>query len=139
MLWEAEFYGDLVYKFKKIVGKTDFSDQFRKIIIRYKRIGYNVDVMRQYAYLVLTQSRLITMLHSLIVCRLVGRQTMMAPTQSYYLSWLGLELFRLLIQLMTLFYSSFQWSRCATLDDFSGQFFPIFVIIIFALLLLYVT
>ena len=31
---EPEFYGDLVYKFKKIIGKTDFSDQFRKEIIR---------------------------------------------------------------------------------------------------------
>ena len=29
---EPEFYGDLVYKFKKIRGMTDFSDQFRKKI-----------------------------------------------------------------------------------------------------------
>ena len=29
-LSEPEFYGDLVYKFKKIRGITDFSDQFRK-------------------------------------------------------------------------------------------------------------
>ena len=28
---------------------TDFSDQFRKIIMRYKRIGYNLNVMRQSA------------------------------------------------------------------------------------------
>ena len=46
-LSEPEFYGDLVYKFKKIRGMTDFSDQFRKIIMRYKRIGYNLNVMRQ--------------------------------------------------------------------------------------------
>ena len=32
---------------------TDFSDQFRKIIIRYKRIGYNLNVMRQSACLVI--------------------------------------------------------------------------------------
>ena len=51
-LLEPEFYGDLVYKFKKIRGMTDFSDQFRKIIIRYKRIGYNLNVMRQSACLV---------------------------------------------------------------------------------------
>ena len=44
-LSEPEFYGDLVYKFKKIRGITDFSDQFRKIIMRYKRIGYNQNVM----------------------------------------------------------------------------------------------
>ena len=46
-LSEPEFYGDLVYKFKKIRGMTDFSDQFRKILILYKRIGYNLNVMRQ--------------------------------------------------------------------------------------------
>ena len=44
-LSEPEFYGYLVYDFKKIKGKTDFSDQFRKIIMRYKRIGYNLNVM----------------------------------------------------------------------------------------------
>ena len=48
-LSEPEFYGDLVYKFKKIRGMTDFSDQFRKIIMRYKRIGYNLNVIRQSA------------------------------------------------------------------------------------------
>ena len=44
-LSEPEFYGDLVYKFKKIRGMTDFSNQFRKIIMRYKSIGYNLNVM----------------------------------------------------------------------------------------------
>ena len=48
-----EFYGDLVYKFKQIVGRAGFSDQFRKIIVRYKRIGYNINIMRQSACLVL--------------------------------------------------------------------------------------
>ena len=43
----------LVYKFKKIMGRTDFSDQFRKIIIRHKRIGYNLNTMRQSACLVI--------------------------------------------------------------------------------------
>ena len=52
-LSEPEFYGDLVYKFKKIRGMPDFSDQFRKIIMRYKRIGYNLNVMRQSACLVI--------------------------------------------------------------------------------------
>ena len=42
-LSEPEFYGDLVYKFKQIVGRADFSDQFRKIIVRYKRIGNNIN------------------------------------------------------------------------------------------------
>ena len=42
---------DLVYKFKKNRGMTGFSDQFRKIIMRYKRIGYNLNLMRQSACL----------------------------------------------------------------------------------------
>ena len=41
---------------------TESSDQFRKIIMRYKRIGYNLNVMRQ--SVCLTQSRLMAMLHS---------------------------------------------------------------------------
>ena len=35
------------------MGGTDFSDQFRKIIIRHKRIGYDLNVMRQPASLVI--------------------------------------------------------------------------------------
>ena len=34
---EPEFYGDLVYKFRKIIGKNDFPDHFKKIIVRYKK------------------------------------------------------------------------------------------------------
>ena len=52
-LSEFEFYGDLVYKFKQKLGRTDFSDQFRKIIVRHKRIGYNLNVMRQSTCLVI--------------------------------------------------------------------------------------
>ena len=62
-----------IYKFKKTVGRADFSDQFKKNIVRYKRIGYNIYIMRQSACL--TQSRLIALLPSLIACRWVGRQT----------------------------------------------------------------
>ena len=43
---EPIFYGDLVYKFKRIVEKPNFSDQFKKIVKRYKRVGYNLDIMR---------------------------------------------------------------------------------------------
>ena len=49
---ESEFYGDLVYRFRKIVGKSNFSEQFRKLINRYKRFGYSLDIMRQTACLV---------------------------------------------------------------------------------------
>ena len=48
-LSEPEFYGDLV----KIVGKSNFSEHFRKLINRYKRIGYSLDIMRQTACLVI--------------------------------------------------------------------------------------
>ena len=47
-------YIDLEYKFKKIMGRTDFSEQFRKIIIGHKGIGYDLNVMRQSACLVMT-------------------------------------------------------------------------------------
>ena len=35
------------------MGRTDFSDQFRKLIIRDKRIGYDLNVMPQSACLVI--------------------------------------------------------------------------------------
>ena len=35
-LSEPKFYGDLVYKFRKIIGKNDFPYHFKKIIVRYK-------------------------------------------------------------------------------------------------------
>ena len=37
---------------EKISGKNDFSYHFKKIIARYKKIGYNIDVLRQAAWLV---------------------------------------------------------------------------------------
>ena len=42
-----------MYKFRKIIDKYDFFPyQFKKIIVRYKKIGYNIDVLRQTACLV---------------------------------------------------------------------------------------
>ena len=52
-LSEPGFYGDLVYKLSKNVSRADFSDQFRKVIMRYKRIRYNINVLRQSACLVI--------------------------------------------------------------------------------------
>ena len=65
-----EFYGDLVYKFRKITGKNDFPYHFKKTIVRYKKIGYNIDVLRQtgHAWL-LIQSSLTALLTSLIARR----------------------------------------------------------------------
>ena len=50
---EPILYGDLVNKFKRIVGKPNLSDQLKKIVKRYIRVGYNLDIMRQSACLVL--------------------------------------------------------------------------------------
>ena len=51
-IWEPEFYGNLVYRFRKFVGKSNFSEQFKKLINRYKRIGFSLDIVRQTACLV---------------------------------------------------------------------------------------
>ena len=56
-LSEPEFYGDLVYKFRKIIGKNDVPYHFKKIIVRYKKIGYNIDVLRQTACLVVNPNK----------------------------------------------------------------------------------
>ena len=81
-LSEPEFYGDLVYKFKKkIVGRADLSDQFKKIIVRYKHIGYNINIMQQSACLVFNPIT-VDNFASLYNCPPVGRasDSMMAPT-----------------------------------------------------------
>ena len=77
-LSEPEFYGDLVYKFKKIRDRTD---QFRKIIMRYKRIGYNLNLMRQSACLVINPIT-VDGYATLFNCTPVDRasDSMMAPT-----------------------------------------------------------
>ena len=37
-LSEPELYGDLVYKFSKIIGQYDFPYHFKKIMFRYKKL-----------------------------------------------------------------------------------------------------
>ena len=37
-LSEPEFYGDLVYKFRKVIGKYDFPYHFKKTIVLIKRL-----------------------------------------------------------------------------------------------------
>ena len=71
---EPIFNGDLVYKFKRFVGKPNFSDQFKKIVKRYIRVGYYLDIMRQSVCLV--QSRFIAMVSSLVARRWVRPQTL---------------------------------------------------------------
>ena len=86
-LSEPEFYSDLVYK---VVGRADFSDQFRKIIICYKRIGYNINIMRQSACLVVNPIT-INNFAFLFNCTPVDRasDSMMAPTKSYLFELVG--------------------------------------------------
>ena len=43
----------MVPKLRKNVSRTDFSDQFRKVVMYYKCTGYNINVMRQSACLVI--------------------------------------------------------------------------------------
>ena len=71
-LSEPEFYRDLVYKFRKINGKNDFPYHFKKIIVRYKKIGYNIDVLRQTACLVVNPIKFNSFAY-LFNCTTVGR------------------------------------------------------------------
>ena len=73
-LSEPEFYGDLVFKLKKIVGSNKFSVQFIKIISHYKKITI-MYCNRLHAWWS-TQSWFATLLSSLIVCQWVGLQTL---------------------------------------------------------------
>ena len=52
MLPFKEVYGDLVYRIKRNVAKSNFAEQFKKLINRYKRVGYNPYIARQTACLV---------------------------------------------------------------------------------------
>ena len=44
-LSKPDFHGDLVYKSRKLIGKNDFPYYFKKLIVRYKKTGYNIDVL----------------------------------------------------------------------------------------------
>ena len=80
-LSDSEFYGDLVYKLKKIVGSHNFSAQFIKIISHYKKIGYNINVLQQTACLVVNPIT-VGNFAFLFNCTSVGRtsDSMMVPT-----------------------------------------------------------
>ena len=54
---EPEFYGDFVYKLKRIVGSNNTSAQFVEIISHYKKIAYNINVLQQTACLVVKRIR----------------------------------------------------------------------------------
>ena len=72
-LSEPEFYGDLVYKFRKIIGKNYFPYHFKKkVVVRYKKIGYNINVMRQTACLVVNPVK-VNSFAQLFNCTTAGR------------------------------------------------------------------
>ena len=80
------------------MGRTDFYHQFRKIKIRHKHIGYDLNVMRQYACLVINPIT-VDNFAALFNCTPVDRSSdsMMARTKAIHLSLLWPELFRLLL------------------------------------------
>ena len=80
-LSEPDFYGDLEYKLKRIVGSNNYSVQFIKIISHYKKIGYNINVLQQTACLVVNPIT-VGNYAFLFNCMLVGRtsDSMMVPT-----------------------------------------------------------
>ena len=63
------------------MGRADFSDQFRKIIIRHKRNGYDLNVMQQSACLVINPIK-VDNFADLFNCTPVDRahHSMMGPT-----------------------------------------------------------
>ena len=80
------------------MGRTDFSDQFRKMMIRHKRTGFDLNDMRKSAWLVINP---ITgdYFAALFNCTSVYRasESMMARPKVIHLSWFGPELFRQLL------------------------------------------
>ena len=81
-LSKPEFYGDLVYRLKKVVGSNNFSAQFIKIISHYKKIGYKINVLQQTACLVVNQIT-VGNFAFLFNCTPVGRtsDSMTVPTK----------------------------------------------------------
>ena len=71
-LSEPEFYSDLVYKFTKVIGKYDFPYYFKKAIVCYKTTGYNIDILRQTACLVVNPIKVDNFAY-LFDCSTIGR------------------------------------------------------------------
>ena len=62
----------LVYKFRTITGKNDLPYHFKKIIVRYKKVGYNINVMRQTVCLVVNPIKVNSFAYH-FHCTTVGR------------------------------------------------------------------
>ena len=104
-------YGDLVFRFRKIVGKSNFSEQFRKLINRYKRIGYSLDIMRQTACLVVNPI-IVDGYASLFNCTTAVRTSDSMTLRKTLTSGLGLNDMSLVwpavVQLLVFIYSGIQ-------------------------------
>ena len=80
-LSEPDFYSDLVYKLKKIVGSNIFSAQFINYYYNYIKIGYNINVLQQTVCLVVNPIK-VGNFAFLFNCTPVGltSDSMMVPT-----------------------------------------------------------
>ena len=89
---EPEFCGDLVCRFKKIVGMAGFSGRFGGVVVRYRRIGCDIGVVRRSACLVFGPVA-VGGFASLFGCAPVGRASgsVVAPAWGclFWLVWAG--------------------------------------------------
>ena len=89
-LLEPDFYGDLVYKLKKIVCYNNCLAQFIKIISHYKEIGYDINVLQQTACLAVNPIT-VGNIAFLFNCTSVGQtsDSLMVPTLRLIFWWDG--------------------------------------------------
>ena len=99
---------------------TNFSDQFRKNIMRYKCIGYNLNIMRRSACLVINTIT-VDGDAALFNCTPedLASDSMMARPKAIHFNWLGSELSSVAwstgAQPIIFFASDFQW--CCLTDQ----------------------
>ena len=63
-----------MFIFRKIIGKNDFPYHFKKTIVRYKKMGFNIDVLRQTACLVVNLIKVNSFVY-FFNCTTVGRSS----------------------------------------------------------------
>ena len=87
---EPDFYGDLVYKLKKIVGSDVFSARFVEVVSRYKGIGCGIGVLPRAGCLVVGPVA-VGGFAFLFDCALVGRASgsVVVPTWGLICWWDG--------------------------------------------------
>ena len=87
-----EFCGDLVCEYGEVVGWAGFSDRFGGVVVRYRRVGCGINIVRRSACLVFGPVA-VGSFASLFGCAPVGRasDSVMAPTWGclFWLVWAG--------------------------------------------------